>query len=187
MSASNGTSPMKHIGAREGNGFATKKRAPRSSILWPLPFISVLVASSAIPVVAAETDEVGFTPPASQEEIAEAQIPDAADVYKALAELEDEEKEREEWLTSPGAVEQRKDSLLAFADLPAGEAEQLLRAVLEPQLEILNGDPSRFLSDAQLVRDLPEAGALVREEGESSLLESPGRNFLERQGEDDTH
>jgi tripartite motif-containing protein 71 len=145
---------------------------------WLLVFALVLLISSAAPVLAEEPAEApsepaGFTPRTSQEEeIAAAQIPGADDVNKALAELESKEREQEEWLASPEAIEQREDSLLAFGELSPEESEQLLSSVFEPQLEALNGDPSRFLSDAQLVQPLGESDAIVKDEGNGSLMDS---------------
>jgi tripartite motif-containing protein 71 len=140
--------------------------------------ILLLVAMSA-PVLAAEPSEVpqaeppGFTAlTPEEEEIAATQVPDAHDVSKALGEAEHEEVEREEWLASPAAKQQREASRFAFGNLAASESEELLRSVFGEQLEALNTDPSRFLSDAQLVRPLGDSGAVVKDEGESSLLET---------------
>lgn len=106
-------------------------------VRWIAAFVLLLLSCSALPALAADESpglpegSVAFTPRTSQEEeIAAAQVPDATDVYKALLESEVKEKEREEWLAGPEAIEQREDSLLAFADISAGESEQLLRALL---------------------------------------------------------
>ena len=146
---------------------------------WVAVFAFLLLACSAVPVFAAEPTEApsseptGFTPPTSkEEEVAATQVPDAAEISKAIGEAEREEVEHEEWLASPEAEEQREDSLFAFAGLPVGESEELLRSVFGEQLEALNTDPSRFLSDAQLVRPLGDSGAVVKDEGEGSLLET---------------
>jgi YD repeat-containing protein len=150
-----------------------------SRLRWLLAFTVVLLISTAVPVLAAGSEEeppsetAGFTPPTSEEEeVAATQVPDASEISKAIGEAEREEEEREEWLATPEAKEQREDSLLAFGDLSAGESEELLRAVFAEQLDALNSDPSRFLSDAQLVRSLGDSGAVVKDEGEGSLLET---------------
>jgi sugar lactone lactonase YvrE len=138
----------------------------------------LLSAVSVAPVFADEPSEApsepaGFTPPTPKEkEVAAAQVPDARDVSKALGEFEREEAEHEEWLASPEAKEQREDTQFVFGDISAGESEELLRSVFSEQLEALNSDPSRFLSDAQLVRPLGESGAVVKDDGEGSLLET---------------
>jgi tripartite motif-containing protein 71 len=167
--------------SQRGSGSDAKSSAVFTRVRWVGAFVVLLLVCSAVPVFAAEqaevpspeSEKVEFTPRTSQEEeIAAAQVPDAADVYKALRESETKEKEREEWLASPEAIEQREDSLLAFGNLSAGESEQLLRAAFEPQLEALNGDPSRFLSDAQLVKPVDDSAAVVKDEGDGSLMDS---------------
>jgi sugar lactone lactonase YvrE len=145
---------------------------------WVAMFTILLMITSAVPVFGEEVGEgtpesPGFTPPTSkEEEIAAAQVPDARDVSEALGEYEKEEKEREEWLSTPQAEEQRESSRLAFSSLSPGESEELLRSAFSEQLEALNSDPSRFLSEAQLVEPLGESGAVVSDEGEASLLET---------------
>ncbi len=167
--------------SQRGSGSDAKSSAALTRLRWLGAFVILLLACSAVPVFAAEqteapspeSEKVEFTPRTSQEEeIAAAQVPDASDVYKALLESEAKEKERKEWLASSGAIEQRDGSLLAFGDLSAGESEQLLRAFFEPQLEALNGDPSRFLSDAQLVKPVDDSAAIVKDEGDGSLMDS---------------
>ncbi len=143
---------------------------------WLLAFALVLLAISAVPVLADESTELpaGFTSPTNkEEEIAATQAPDAHDVSKALGEFEREEEEQEEWLASPEAAKQREDSADAFVGLSAAESEELLKSVFGEQLETLNSDPSRFLSDAQLVEPLGQSSAVVKDNnGESSLLET---------------
>ncbi len=149
-----------------------------SHVRWLLVFTVILLISSTVPVLAEEPPEApseptGFTPPTSkEEEVAATQVPDAGEISNAIGEAEREEAEQKEWLSSPEAKEQREDSQLAFADVSAGESEELLRSLFSEQLEALNSDPSRFLSDAQLVRPLGESGAVVKDEGEGSLLET---------------
>ena len=165
--------------SQRGSGSDARSSAVLTGMRWVGVFVVLLLVCSAVPVFAAEqagvpsSQEAGFTPPSAEEaEIAAAQVPGASAVSGGIEEVEREEAERAEWLASPAAAEQREDSWFVFDDLAAGESEALLRSVFTEQLEGLNGDPSRFLSDAQLVRDLPDAGALVKGDGESSLLES---------------
>lgn len=147
---------------------------------WVTTFAALLLLCS-MPVLAAgegpaknQVDEsTEFTPPtAGEEAIAEAQIPDAEDVSKALGEYEREEAEHREWLASREAIEQREASRLAFANLTAAESQNLLRTLFAAQLEALDSDPSRYLSEARLIRDPAGAGAVVEDEDEGSLLES---------------
>lgn len=156
----------------------SSSRVAGSRIRWLLAFTVVLLISSTVPVLAEEPAEapsepVDFTPPTSKEEaVAATQVPDAHEIFQGIGEVEHEEEEQKEWLASPEAKEQREDSWLAFGDLSAGESEELLRSVFGEALEALNTDPSRFLSDAQLVRTLDDSGAVVKDEGEGSLLET---------------
>jgi hypothetical protein len=124
----------------------------------------LLLALSAVPVLAAEPEQ---TPPQSS-----GQAPDAHQIGTAIGKAEQEEAEHEEWLATPEAEEQREDTWHAFSGIPAGQSEELMRVLFDEQLEALNSDPSRFLSDAQLVRPLGDSGAVVKDEGESSLLET---------------
>jgi streptogramin lyase len=167
--------------SQRGAGSDATSSSVLTRVRWVGSFTALLLICSAVPVFAAEqvelasteSEKVEFTPRTSQEEeIAAAQIPDATDVYKALLESEVKEKEQEKWLASSEAIEQREDSLLAFADLSAEESEQLLKAVFEAQLEALNGDPSRFLSDAHLVKPVDDSAAIVKDEGDGSLMDS---------------
>jgi hypothetical protein len=67
-----------------------------------------------------------------------------------------EEAEREEWLKSPEAEHQRAASWDAYEELSPSASEDLLRTVFAGQLQALNDDPARFLSDAQMIRPLDE-------------------------------
>lgn len=150
----------------------------RGQVRWVVSFTILLLVVMSAPGLAAEpadapSEPAGFTPPTpKEEEVAATQVPNAGEISSAIGEAEREEAEQKEWLASPEAKEQREESQLAFGDLSAAESEELLRSVFGEQLEALNTDPSRFLSDAQLVRPLGESGAVVKAEGESSLLET---------------
>jgi hypothetical protein len=89
-----------------------------------------------------------------------------------LEAVAEEEAEREEWLKSPEAEHQRDVSWDAYADLSPTASEDLLRTAFAEQLQALNDDPARFLSDAQLIRPLDETAAAVKEGGETSLLDA---------------
>ena len=153
--------------------------ATPSRLHWIALFALLLLMLSAAPVFGAEpapagasesTDPMSST--AEEEENATARPPDAEEVSKALGEFEREEQEHEAWLTTPEATLQREQSRRAFAGLSAAEAQGLLRQAFPRALEALNSDPSRYLSDAQLVASLGASGAVVRDEGETSLLET---------------
>jgi len=142
-------------------------------------FALLLLALSAVPVLASEPAHAGssestdLTPPTpEEEEIAAAQVPGAEEISKAIGEYEREEREHEAWLTTPEATLQREQSRRAYSDLSAAEAQGLLRRAFPRELEALNNDPSRYLSDAHLVATLGSSGAVVKSEGESALLET---------------
>lgn len=136
-------------------------------------FTVLLIASSAVPVLAAEP-----SPSAPAEEPAAApsgiELPDAEDVQAGLEEAERAEAERERWLQSPEAVLQRERSRYAFADLGPAEARQLLLERFSEQLERLDKDPARFLSDANLLRPMggAETVATVSSQGDGTLLDA---------------
>jgi YD repeat-containing protein len=168
------------LGAKVGDGKGSLDRGGvgvesniKARMRWIAVFAALLLACSAAPVLADSPD------PAPEESTS--QFPDGDDperyfdghvVVPDLAEVERDEREREEWLASPEAVQQREASWLAYGDLSAGESEELLRSVFAEQLQALNDDPARFLSDAQLVRPLDETAAAVKDEGERSLLDA---------------
>jgi len=155
----------------------SRRERGRRSRFWVVVFALMLLACSAGPVLAAEPvaerapESTNFTPPPEEETLA-SRVPNAQDVSKALGEYERREHEREEWLKTPEAVRQREDSRLAFVNSSPSDSEGLLRTAFPRELEVLNSDPGRFLSDAQLVASLGASGAVVRGEGETSLLET---------------
>lgn len=89
-----------------------------------------------------------------------------------LEAVADEEAEREEWLASPEAEQQREASWGAYGDLSPADSEELLQSAFAEQLQTLNDDPARFLSDAHLIRPLEETAAAVKEDGEYFLLDA---------------
>jgi YD repeat-containing protein len=138
---------------------------------WIVLF-AVLLLVSAAPVLADSPEEGSKEPPPPvvAEEL-EGPLPqEGAIAPPELAEFEHEEEQRKKWLASPEAEEQREESWQAFGNISAQESEELLRAVFSEQLEELNSDPARFLSDAHIVQPLEETVASVESEGEKSLL-----------------
>ncbi len=128
-------------------------------------FACFFVAISAVPVLAAEAT---VEPPAEEA----ASLPDAEDVQEGIEMAEAEEAERERWLESPEAVQQREQSRFAFADLTAAEAQDLLQVIFAKQLETLNSDPARFLSEAEILKPLGQSVATVSDDGDTSLLDA---------------
>ncbi|MDQ3724422.1 MAG: DUF6531 domain-containing protein [Actinomycetota bacterium] len=107
---------------------------------------------------------------------ASAEAPTEAEVTAALqagfAAHQQQQRQREEWLSTPAAIQEREASRHAFADLGPAEAEELLRSRFGEVLEALNQDPARYLSDAKLESPLGLDAATVTSEGETTLLES---------------
>jgi YD repeat-containing protein len=120
-----------------------------------------------VPVLA-ESPEV---PPSAELEDPVAP-PDTGDVAAGLAVAEEEEHDQKAWLASPEAMSEREQSETAYADLSASDALSLLTTQFAEQLEILNTDPARFLSDAKLEHTLGENAAAVTEGGDTQLLET---------------
>jgi YD repeat-containing protein len=108
-------------------------------------------------------------PPLAETEIA---LPDAHDVAKGIAIAEKEEREREEVLATPAAAQEREASQKAFAakDSP-GAAAALLQDAFEEQLEVLDDDPARFLSDAKLLQPVGATAATVESGGDGQLMD----------------
>jgi len=142
---------------------------------WLALFVALLTISSAAPVIAAEPPSAPaeeFAAPPVPEDFDPSRLPGAEDVGEAIDKAEREEAEREAWLVSPEAVREREESRLAFADLDAIGAADLLRVVFAAQLAELNQDPARFLSDANLVSTSGATSATVEDGGEGLVMES---------------
>ena len=149
-------------------------RAVSGRVRWAVTFTFLLLTISAVPVLAAEpSPEVPAEAPAPVE-AESVQLPDAEDMREGIETAEREDAERQRWLESPEAARQREESRYAFARLSAAEAGELLLATFSAELEKLNNEPARFLSDAQLVRPLgeDEAAATVKDEGNELLLDA---------------
>jgi sugar lactone lactonase YvrE len=121
--------------------------------------VLLLVAVSAGEGLAASSEEAPAAP--SEEQLAE-----------AIAEEEAAEANRDEWLTSPQAANEREASEYAYTELTAPEEEELLKSSFVPQLGQLESDPARLLSHVQLDQVFSQNEAQVTLEGEKMLLES---------------
>jgi YD repeat-containing protein len=140
----------------------------RRSLGRTLGYLLVFVALLALAAVPALADS---SPEAPEALPAAAEIP--APSPTELAEAEIQERERAEWLESPGAEAQREASQTAYAGLSSGEAQSLLLEAFPEQLSALNEDPARVISGLQLEKPLGTYGALISEpDGEKSILES---------------
>ena len=142
-------------------------------------FTALLVLCSATPVLAAEPappspSEIQEPPAALELTASEAPeyIPDQHEVTQGIEAVEREEERREKELETPAAEQEREESRGAFTDLSATGSKELLLEAFPEQLESLETDPARFLSEATLVHPAGEEAAVVRQEGDTSLLEA---------------
>jgi len=131
---------------------------PGSRALWLIVFVFLLVFTSAVPGLAASSEE--------------APLPSEEEPSEAVASEEAAEASRGEWLASPQAADEREASEYAYTDLSALEEEELLRDNFATQLEQLEADPARVLSNVGLDQVFSQTEALVTVEGEEMLLES---------------
>src|SRR4051794_26334875 len=100
-----------------------------------------------------------------------AEVP--APIPAEVAEAQQEEREHAEWLASPEAARQREASRSAYSGLTSGESQELLLESFSEQLQELNADPGRVISDLEVEKPLGEYGALVtNEQGEQAILET---------------
>jgi hypothetical protein len=106
-------------------------------VRWVALFTVLLLASSAVPVLAEDPP-----PPPAPTEAELATLPDAQDIQEGVAAAEQREEEREEELESPKAAREREESRDAFAELSVGESQELLSAIFPSELATLNSDPA---------------------------------------------
>jgi hypothetical protein len=103
--------------------------------------------------------------------------PGSEELTSALIESEEaaraaQEQLEEEWNT-PQAEAEREKSVTAFASLSSGEAQNLLLTTFPEQVEALNADPGRALSNLSIEKPLGANGALIDNgDGESAIVES---------------
>jgi sugar lactone lactonase YvrE len=135
--------------------------------------IALLLVGSAVSVLAAEPSPPEG-PPASPSALqAQADLlPDAADIQEGIEMAQAEEAAREHELESAAAIAEREESRDAFADMGAAETQQLLQATFSGELEKLNSDPARSLSNAEIVRTIGVTAATVTEDGDGALLDA---------------
>ena len=153
-------------------------KAASSRLRWAVLFSLLLPGTAAVsvqaepaPGAAEEAVALPMTPSGSS---VTPPLPDGQNIREARETEEREEAERERWLQSPEATQERKESRLAFAGISAEEAKELLPTLFAAQFAALNADPARFLSDAQLLRPLgeEETAATVSDDGHTTLMEA---------------
>ena len=95
-------------------------------------------------------------------------------MIETLAQFEADEKEKQAFLESPAAVEERERSRSFYSSLSTAAAKQLLAEKFANQLQALDAEPVRLFSSADFIEALGETGALVTIDGEQRLLEGSG-------------
>jgi tripartite motif-containing protein 71 len=128
-------------------------------------FVLLLCVAVALSITTASSAEV------SEEGSATGPVP--APSAGAIAEAESEERERDEWLASAPAIAQREASQSAYGALAATGAQELLVSAFPEQLEGLNADPARVLSELEVEEVLGTYGARVAlGDAENAIIES---------------
>ena len=163
-------------------------RSLSTRVRWAIAFALLLLAASAVPVLAesppvavgparvadapeTKAEPIEAVPPAPEQQEIQ---PEAGQVAEQVESIEREEVAKAEWLESPEAIRQREESRTAFDGLSTAEAEGVLGSAFQEMLKQLDGDPARALSDFQIEEVVSENGALVaNRQGGSELVESP--------------
>ncbi len=101
-------------------------------------------------------------------------LPAGEELSHAFATAEGEEAARAQWLEGEEALEQRQASLTAYLELSGPEAANLLVNSFSAQLQQLEADPARVVSEVEIDEPLGEYGAVVAAPGGgNAILESP--------------
>jgi YD repeat-containing protein len=136
-------------------------------VRWLVVFTLFFLASAVVPVLASSESEQSAEVFATE---GERGLPDGEDIAAALAKSEAEEEARAKELEGPNAAREREESRLAFEDLTAAEAEDILDTLFGEWLDARE-DPARRLSDARILKTYGSDGALIEEEGERKLID----------------
>lgn len=99
------------------------------------------------------------------------QNPTASDLSESFAHADQTNSSGESYLQSPAAQRERTASQDQFEDLGPSAATNLLQAEFSDQLDALDADPARSLSDAQLEQPLSRTDARVELDGKTLLLD----------------
>ncbi|MGB7685840.1 MAG: Ig-like domain-containing protein, partial [Solirubrobacterales bacterium] len=155
------------------------RRKSRARLRRVAAFALLLTAVSAAPVLAdpesnaavdptgAATNAGGAEPPSSPEGIGQALV-------QGERENAAEKQARAEELASPQAQREREVSREAYADFSNAEAQALLAETFAEELEELDSDPARAITDLDVEKTFGTYAARVSdEEGERELVESP--------------
>ncbi len=135
---------------------------------WLALFLVLLLAVSAVPVLADSPPAEGIYQP-SESELAK--LPGPSDVASGISEFEKQEAAEQSKRETANAVEEREESLEAFVDISSSEARTLLLAEFAGQLAQIDQDPARMLSDASIDEILTPTTARITADGNTMLLD----------------
>jgi hypothetical protein len=137
---------------------------------WIAIFSAALSLCAAVPVLA----DPSFPLPPDPSQLNGAEVarpPTGVEVGEALHELQEEEEAEQRTLETPQAEAEREESQIAYGDLGASAVATLIEDQFEQQLEMLEADPARAISDAKLEQVLGRTEAQIVDEGERMLVE----------------
>jgi sugar lactone lactonase YvrE len=134
-------------------------------------FALVLLACSAVPVLAAEEPE-GTQPQTEDGASENVTPPGASQVNEAIVDAEREEERRKGELNEPEAIAERLQSQHAYTGLSPDQAEQLLLQSFPEQLAKLDAEPARSLADVKVEKVFEQTAATISEGGHGYLLEA---------------
>jgi YD repeat-containing protein len=138
---------------------------------WLALFTSLLLGISAVPVLAdSPPSEPPVDEPAGPDGETQA-LPDGSDIGEALREIEEQEEEEQRRLESKEAEREREESQDAYAEASPVEAAELLEASFAGPLAILEQDPARAFTDAEIDQFLGLTAARIKVGGETMLVE----------------
>ena len=140
------------------------KRASRSSMRWLVMFTLLLLASTAVPVLA-------DSPPSAPEDLPAGAMPDGKQVAEGLRETEVEEAAEEVQRETAHATEEREESLESFANLSPADSKALVQEEFAEQLAVIDEDPARMLADASIEKVLSPTTAQIKTDGTTMLLD----------------
>lgn len=136
---------------------------------WLTVFTVLLLVSSVAPVLAESPPDEPEVPVPSAAETQD--WPDGADVAKGIEESEALEAEEQRLLETSWAAREREESRLAYTDLSVEDAAALLRSEFAEQLALIDQDPARALTGAQLKDPLGSTRALIDIGGDTVLMD----------------
>jgi hypothetical protein len=142
---------------------------------WLVPFAVLCVVVSSAPVFAspAPRGAAGAGTRSGRQGEEASPLPSDVEMEETLELIHRLDEQRRRQLEAPAAVADREASREAFSGIGAERASALLGKTFPAELEALEADPARALSDERIVRTLGGEGAVLASEGRRELLEGP--------------